>query len=261
VNVWAAVGLLAGGLGAAGCELAVGRWSAEQRGTWSRTYILSAEGRFELANTNGKIVVQPSSDDRVHVTAEKVGKGASEAAAREALEQIEILEQADGSVVRLETKLPHRGLFGVHGEVSYTIQVPATIAVKVENTNGRIELADLRGPVDAETTNGAVRGRSLHGAVRASTTNGGINLDLAAVADAGVEVSTTNGRVELALPADAKATVSARCTNGGIKADGLSIETTESTRRHLEGRLNGGGPRVWARTTNGAIRLVSRNAT
>ena len=53
------------------------------------------------------------------------------------------------------------------------------------------------------------------------------------------------------------ATISASVTNGGISADGLSIETTESSRRRLEGRLNGGGPQVRLEGTNGGIRIAT----
>ena len=74
----------------------------------------------------------------------------------------------------------------------------------------------------------------------------------------GVDVSTTNGGVKLALPEDGRADLSASCTNGGIEASGLSLQTTESSRRRLEGRLNGGGPRVRAETTNGGITFARR---
>jgi hypothetical protein len=61
------------------------------------------------------------------------------------------------------------------------------------------------------------------------------------------------------LPRDAKATISARITNGGINADGLSIETSgENNRRHLEGRLNGGGPRLQVEGVNGGITIAAR---
>jgi hypothetical protein len=47
-------------------------------------------------------------------------------------------------------------------------------------------------------------------------------------------------------------------TNGGIDSSGLSIETTESTRRRLEGRLNGGGAPIRIEGTNGGIRIAPR---
>jgi DUF4097 and DUF4098 domain-containing protein YvlB len=193
------------------------------------------------------------------VKAEKVAKGATEEAARDALKRIEIVELVDASGVRLETKIPRSGMFGGGGtNVTYTIQVPSTVAVRISNTNGRIELSDLPGAVEAETTNGGVQGRALRGSIKAETTNGGVELDVAEVADGGIDVSTTNGGVKLLLPADAKADLSAACTNGGIDTGGLAVETTESSRRRLEARLNGGGPRVRAETTNGGIRFARR---
>jgi hypothetical protein len=74
----------------------------------------------------------------------------------------------------------------------------------------------------------------------------------------GVKLECTNGGIRLHLPKDGKATISARITNGGIQADGLSIESTESSRRRLDGTLNGGGPRVDIDGTNGGITLSAR---
>jgi hypothetical protein len=251
------LGVAAAGGTLTGCELAVSTLSAEARETWTRTYQLPPDGRFELANTNGSITVEPSPDDAVRVTAEKVAKSASEEAAREVLEQVVIAESVDGAVVRLATKSPRLGMFGGSTHVTYTVLVPPSVAVKVENTNGRIDLIDLRGPVDAATTNGGVRGRNLRGPVRVETTNGGVELDLADVGGA-VEASTTNGGVRVLLPAGAKADLSAQTTNGGIDAERLDLETFESSRRRLEARLNGGGPKIQAETTNGGIRFAAR---
>jgi hypothetical protein len=258
-RVVALAALLTATVGLGGCELALNSWNAEARDGWERSYTLGAEGRFELTNTNGGITVEPSPDGQVHVKAEKIARAATEPAAREALKQIEILEDVGDTVVRVETKTQRTSMFGGGGlQVSYVVRVPSTVAVKVENTNGRIELTDLPGAVDAETTNGGVRGRGLRGAVRAETTNGGVDLDVAAVAEGGIDVSTTNGGVKLALPADAKADVSASCVNGGVDAGDLELEPVESSRRRLEGRLNGGGPRVRAETTNGGVSFRRR---
>jgi hypothetical protein len=78
------------------------------------------------------------------------------------------------------------------------------------------------------------------------------------VTDAGVSLSCTNGGIALRVPSDAKATISASVTNGGINAEGLSLETTQSSRRRLEARLNGGGPQIKIEGTNGGIRLSGR---
>lgn len=249
----------AAGFTLSGCELAVGSWSAEARDQWSRDYSVAGDARFELVNTNGRITVEPSGDAQLHVRAERLAKAATEEAARQLLAEVEIVESAEPSQVRLETRRQKRGMFGGGSvEVRYTVQVPASMAVEVDNTNGGVQLRDLPNAVDAETTNGGIGGEGLRGSVRAQTTNGGITLDVASLGAEGLDLSTTNGGVSVKLPADAKADISVRCTNGGINTDTLKVEATESSRRRLEGRLNGGGPTIKAETTNGGITLAAR---
>lgn len=244
----------------AGCELATASFRAEARDDWSRSFAVGPGGRFELENTNGTIEVEPAGGAALEVRAERIAKAGSEEAARELLKQVEIVVNESADRVHLETKYP-RGLRTGGTEVKYWVKVPASVAVKLDNTNGRITLRSLAGPVEASTTNGGVSGKGLTGPVRASTTNGGVDVDLDAVHADGVELSTTNGGVTLRLPEGAKATISASCVNGGISTSGLSMETTESSRRRLEGRMNGGGPRVRLETTNGGVRIATRSST
>jgi hypothetical protein len=255
----ALAGLIWGSAATAGCELAVGSFSAEAREAWTRTYTLEPGGRFELQNVNGAIAIEASQDGRVHVRAERIARSGTDAAARELLGRVEIVETVEPGLVRLETRAPRRGLLeGGATEVRYAVAVPDATAVRVRNTNGRITLAGLAGRVVADTTNGGVSGRDLRGPLEATTTNGGIDVDLAAVAADGVALETTNGGIRLAVPADARADISASVTNGGIDTGPLPIEKVEASRRRLEGRLNGGGPAIRLETTNGGIRLSAR---
>jgi DUF4097 and DUF4098 domain-containing protein YvlB len=113
--------------------------------------------------------------------------------------------------------------------------------------------------VEARTTNGGVTARGLTGRVEASTTNGGVDVDVDRVHPDGIRLETTNGGVRLTLPQSARADVKAEVTNGGIDTGTLAIEKTgETTRRHLEGRLNGGGPRIDLETTNGGIKIAGK---
>jgi DUF4097 and DUF4098 domain-containing protein YvlB len=128
----------------------------------------------------------------------------------------------------------------------------------VQNSNGTITLAALKGTVNAETDNGTVVGRQLAGAVTATTTNGSVQLEMSAVAEGGIRAETVNGSVELTLPSNAKADVQATCVNGRVGMEGLKIDGPESTRRRVEGRLNGGGPKVVLETTNGRVQLTGK---
>ena len=248
-------------LAAGGCDIVSAGFGSEETAQWQKTYTLPANGRLEIANVNGRIDVEPSSDNRVEVTAIKKAKAGSPEAAKAELQRIQIAEDVSQTGVRIETKIDRtsHGLFSGSGtQVEYHVKVPAAAEVKFTTVNGGIDMHGLNGRIDAETTNGGVRGREIAGPIEASTTNGGVDVDLTRVAEAGVRLECTNGGIRVHMPADTKATISARITNGEIRTNGLSIDTSESSRRRLEGRLNGGGPRVELEGTNGGIAVVAR---
>jgi hypothetical protein len=242
----------------AACELAMANFRAEAREQWSQTFTLPENGRVELENTNGSIDVQPSSSPQVEVTAEKGAKAATDERAKEVLKQIEVSVEQAGDRLRLKSKYP-KGLQMASAEIRYVLKVPGNVSVKVENTNGAIKLTGLPNGVDASTTNGGVRGTALKGSVRAATTNGGVDIDVDAVHADGIELNTTNGGVKLQLPGSAKADLSASCVNGSISTDNLSLDSSgDRSRRRVDARLNGGGPRVRLETVNGGVRIIGK---
>lgn len=243
------------------CDIAMADLKQKETAEWRKTYDLKAGGRLEISNVNGKIDVEPAQGDSVEVVAEKSVRAASAEAAKDALSRIEIQETVSPDDVKIETKLQKRSGFlgGLSQEVHYRVKVPAALEVHVATVNGGIEVNGLKGRVTAEATNGGVKARDVSGPIDASTTNGGVEVDLTQVAASGAKLGCTNGGIKLTLPSDAKANISARITNGGINTSGVNIETTgENSRRRLEGRINGGGPRIDIEGTNGGIRIASR---
>jgi hypothetical protein len=252
--------VLAAAVAAAGCDVITADLKHSETAEWRKTYKLAPDGRVDISNVNGKIIVEPSKDNTVEVVAVKTAKAATAEAAKQALERIEISEDASPSSIRIATKVPRgTGWFEMGGtQVKYTVHVPAGADVKFTTVNGGVELTGLGGRIQAETTNGGVIARDVSGPIDASTTNGGVEVDLARVSEGGAKLGCTNGGIKLRLPADAKATISAAITNGGIDASGLSLDKTESSRRRLEGRLNGGGPQLRLEGTNGGLSISAR---
>jgi bifunctional DNA-binding transcriptional regulator/antitoxin component of YhaV-PrlF toxin-antitoxin module len=244
------------------CDLAMAHYKEKETAEWRKTYDLQPGGRLEISNISGKIDVEPATGNTIEIVAEKSARAASSEAAKEALGRIEIQETASPTSVRIETKVQRNagGLFSrAEQRVHYVVKVPALLEVRFSTVNGGIELRGLKGRVTAEATNGGIKAHDVSGPVDASTTNGGVEVELAQVAESGVKLGCTNGGIELRLPADARATISARVTNGGISTDGVKIETVgESTRRRLDGRMNGGGPSINLEGTNGGIRISAK---
>lgn len=244
---------------AAGCDVMTADLKHTETAEWRKTYELAPNGRVDIANVNGRIVVEPADGRSVEVVAVKKARGATADAARENLARIEIRDESSEQGVKVSTTFARTGgwLSG-GGEVTYTVKVPRAADVRFTTVNGGLELTGLSGRIVAETTNGGVVARDISGPIEAATTNGGVSVDLAAVADGGAKLGCTNGGIKVRLPGDARATVSASVTNGGIDVNGLPIETTQATRRRLEGSLNGGGPAIKIAGTNGGIEISRR---
>jgi DUF4097 and DUF4098 domain-containing protein YvlB len=244
----------------AGCDVSLGNLTARATDEWTHTYPLTAGGEIRIVNTNGKVDVEGVDGSTVEVRAERIARGATDAAARELLPRIIIKEESRPDRVSLETERMKGIMIGAGFEVRYHVRAPKNAVVNVTNTNGQVTVNALAGTVVAHTTNGGVKGTNLTGGVDARSTNGGVSIEMASVGSDRVFLQTTNGGVTLMLPERAKASISASCTNGGISVGALdNFEVSEKSRRRLEGRLNGGGTPIELETTNGGIRIRSRD--
>lgn len=243
-------------LSLAACDVVVSSMNASGKAQdeWTRSYPIAPNGRVELSNTNGLVEVLATDGNQIEVRAERIARANTDQDAKELLKQVQIKEDANPNLVRLETILPSGLGFRTHGEVRYHLKVPASVSVRVHNTNGQVRVEGVRGAVRAETTNGGVRGRDLSGAVEATTTNGGVDLELNELSAEGVRAETTNGGVELTVPENIRAQLKASCVHGGVSVTGLTVDG-ETSRNVVEGKINGGGPRISLETTNGGIRV------
>jgi DUF4097 and DUF4098 domain-containing protein YvlB len=223
---------------------------------WTRTYPLAANGDVEIVNANGRIDVTGADGTQVEVVAERSARAMTDEDARKVLAQLQIVESVTADLVRLETRAPAGE--GRRIDVKYHVKVPASASVVIRNSAGTVEIVSVKGAVKAEVDNGTVIGRQLAGAIEATTTNGSVRLEVDRVAVGGIRAETVNGTVDLTLPSNAKADVRATCINGRVAVDGLKIDGPETTRRRIEGRLNGGGPKVVLEATNGRIQLTGR---
>lgn len=242
----------------AGCDMSVGNLTARATEEWTHTYPIISGGALEIVNTNGKIDIEGIDGSTVEIRAERIAKAATEAGARELLPRIVIRESITPDHITIETERMSGIMFGAGFEVRYTVRAPKNTVIRVTNTNGQVSATRVAGRLIAHTTNGAVSATNVTGEVDARTTNGSVTVEVDALT-AKVSLETTNGGLMLTLPDDVKADLRANCTNGGINVSGLKMETTESSRRRVEGKLNGGGMAIDLRTTNGGIRVRSRS--
>ena len=227
---------------------------------WTHRYPLTPTGQVSITNTNGTVDVEATDGSDVEVRAERTARGVSDAAARDLLPRIAIREDIKPDAVSIETEKMGGIMFGASFDVRYHVRAPKNAAVHVSTTNGRITLTGIGGAVSAETANGAVTGKALGGGpVDVEATNGPINIDMAAIGAGTVKVTATNGPITLTLPDAAKADIQASVSNGSVNVMAAHFEASDQSRRHVEGKLNGGGTPIALTTTNGPIRVATRS--
>ena len=200
---------------------------------------------------------------------------ASEEAAQEYFNGLKVDVTGDEKRLDLRVTYPPRKN-GVNLSVSYDLMVPKSCAatlktsngaidvqgisgsVNAETSNGRVALKDILGNVKAHTSNGEIKCEDFNGAFNATTSNGQVmavrNEPLAQNDE--IECHTSNGRIQLSLPGESGFDLEAKTSNGSIKSAFPLPETGDNRpRTYVNAPVNGGGPKVFLRTSNGAINL------
>ena len=152
---------------------------------------------------------------------------------RESVEATRIKVDASPDEISIHTQEPpnETGFPGIwswfkNGEnnkatVDYAVQVPrhARLA-NISSVNGRVEIDDVSGDIEASTVNGAVEVQHAAGSLKLSTVNGRIETELVSLGGGqSVSLSTVNGAIEATLPANADAEVTADTVNGGMSSE------------------------------------------
>jgi len=241
----------------------------EETETVDKTFNVRPGTEFEIENVNGSITISGWDQPRIRVHAVKRVSSRDAGAAQQALKALKIEIRQTDRALEINTIYPKKNdldflgmIFGkdINAQVKYEISVPRSMNISADTVNGAIRLSDVTGEIDLDTTNGKIEVVNCSGTVDASTTNGGIAVELLSVM-AGKDMSfeTTNGRITLSVPTGLAADINASTTNGSVRSD-LPLSTTRMSRTSIKGTLNGGGPEVRLRTTNGGIEIRSSGA-
>src|SRR5262245_54406178 len=244
-------------LARSGCQ---GRRQASMTGRatdeWKRSYPLSSGGDVQIVGASGSVDIQGGSGTTVEVSAERIARASTDAAAREVLPRIEIREDVSPDKIVLQTQGLAGIVIGVDVAVNYHVTMPSTTRARVRAVNGDVMIADVEGQVVLSSTNGEVIGRNLRGGVDARSVNKGVTITLGAFGRDPVDLRATNGSVDLMVPSDVNASLEANVTNGSFDVKDLVYEPFgEQTRRRARGRLNQGGTPITITSVNGNIRV------
>jgi putative adhesin len=129
--------------------------------------------------------------------------------------------------------------------------------VEARTSGGSIKLAHVGGEVLARTSGGGIRIEGAKGRVDASTSGGSITATLSSQPAGDSRLSTSGGGVTVNLASGIGVELDAKASGGGVHSDvPITVQGTQDD-DSLQGRINGGGPKLVLRSSGGGIRVRS----
>ncbi|MEO8190133.1 MAG: DUF4097 family beta strand repeat-containing protein [Acidobacteriota bacterium] len=258
-------GLLAAGIAAA---------SPGSVREFHRTLPLSADGHLSISTYKGSITVTSWDRAEADVSA-RVEADGTEDDAEEKVARTEVRIDGGGSSVRVRSDYDKvrdhsfAGLFGfgfgfgfgLHKGtlplVHYTIRMPATARLDIEDYKSRTSVAGLRADLKLHTYKGEVVVDNLDGAAHVETYKGDVRVSFARYAHPS-RFETYKGTFEVRLPKDSRFELDADGGRRGEVDSDFQVATRSTSRRGGErarGSVNGGGPSLRFESSRGSLRL------
>lgn len=212
---------------AAGCQVP----TFESSRTVSQTIETQPLAALDLSTFNGSLDIQAHDQATIEMEITYTARGESEEAAEANCEELDCDISADNGRLIVKAVKPSDHWTS---SAAFKLRVPANCELKLQTSNGKVEVADMLASVDASTSNGTISCMRIDGDVVAKTSNGTIALDRVngainlstsngKVSYAGRlvgtdnEIRTSNGRVTIQLPENALTEVDTNTSNGKIK--------------------------------------------
>lgn len=126
---------------------------------------------------------------------------------------------------------------------------------EVNTSGGSISIGKVQGEVKARTSGGSISVEEVMGTVDAVTSGGSVSASISRQPGGDCTLKTSGGSVVVKLAGDIKVDLDAKTSGGSVSSD-FSVEgRSEKHHRALSGKINGGGPLLYLRTSGGGIRI------
>lgn len=242
---------------------AASAWAATFGGTETTTVTLpiDADGSVWIENPFGNIDVIGTDDAVVTCTAQKVVRGADDAAVAEAREQTQILTTGDVHIRAFRTALPPFRSTRWTSSVNFVVRVPKTVLVKIgSQSSERIRISNLTRSVTVKNTIGAVILENVTGTALVDSVNGDITFNPNRNPAASAQLTTVNGRIDVIAPSDASFRWVGQTIAGDFRTNFTSV-TGRMSGSNFRGSLNGGhGPTITTQSLMGVVAVLRKGA-
>lgn len=232
----------------------------------SKEFQVSKGGKFTLDTDIGAIEIATHDNNSVAVSVIKEGRNADD---------FRVRFDQNGRDVSIKGKKSVSSFFNPT-KVKFKVMLPSQFNVEIETNGGSIKISSLEGSVQAFTSGGSIRLGNIKGDVNIKTSGGSIKVDevdgniMAHTSGGSIRVkyasqfskdsrlSTSGGSIKAELNRDIKVNLLAKTSGGSVRTD-FAVDG-EIKRTKIDGKINGGGPKLTLKTSGGSIRVSKLKA-
>ncbi len=222
-------------------------------------YRYSVEDRIglNLSAINGSVSIAGEADlDSILITGERRVESSSVADAEEHLALLTVVVEPGTNQLSVRTEQPQQSQ-GRNYYVEYTVRVPATFSVNVNQVNGTVAVDSIQGGVNAQVVNGTLLLGDVVSNVQGNVTNGTVTCRMTILPTGICQLNAVNGTIGLQIPTNTSASLSATVVVGTINITGLALNNAVITPTHVGGMFGEGNGAITLSTTNGSIAISS----
>jgi len=214
--------------------------------------------KIDLSGINGRVVLEPSPDATIHMTAQMELGASLPAADDEKLIKI----RQEGSTLFIEDEggpqqsgflsfLKHDSV-----KIDFTLKVPMNLALELQTVNGSIRVEGVGSQLQVTSVNGKIEARSPAHEIEAETVNGSVRIEYMSEFRGG-KFNTVNGSINVSVPANTSIDADVNQLNGSFQSNIPVIVEGDSV-KSADGGVNRFPLDV--STVNGSVTLTQRTA-
>jgi hypothetical protein len=250
---------------------------SEQK-TSQHTYpVSSATPRLFVRNIWGNVTVRAGDAREITVTVHEHRMAPTQELLERSKEQIRLNEEMSSDGVSLIVGNPDRRdgrtdmCRGCRVDYQFEISAPPDTQIDVGTvTDGRVEIAGIRGLVNASNVNGSVAATDLSNCAKIHSVNGALDVQFARAPGEDCTLETINGRITVGLPTGTGLNAILSVNHGDIESDfdvepmtlPTKLEKQDNDDRYSYRivqpagvRLGAGGPTFTFASLNGDVRI------
>lgn len=237
---------------------------AQDKKEIEKTFSLNKDGVVEIDTYKGSINITTwdKAEVKIHVLIEADGWGRDE---NDKVEATEIIFRNSASKVSMKSEYnEHSSFWGNSGSnplVHYTITMPKTAELDVNDYKSETDIVGLHSDIFFETYKGSVIIKDLVGSIDMETYKGDVEIEFTELLKDS-KFESYKGRIDVSLSADAKFSVDADMDDKGDFDSDFDLNTNQRRRRHddeyVRGDVNGGGPYLEFSTYKGDFRILKK---